>query len=181
MAKKRKPKKVFVSYSRADAYLVNPIVEIIRGMVEMVFLDTLQIKAGEKWRERIDHAIRDCDIITLFWCAHAKCSTNVKAEYRRGLTLRKEFMPIKLDSTELPKALREYHWVDFRKHASELHPQEPPPASAFSYRANPYVPYPGLDYPINAKLLERRKHILALELKHAFSRCGLIDPAAPDA
>jgi hypothetical protein len=108
-------KSLFVSYSHKDETYVTPVVYLLRGAVNFVFHDRTNIRPGNNWRQVIDEALLNCDLFVLFWCAHAKNSREVKAEYEKAISSQKQLMPVLLDSTPLPDALSRYQWADFRK------------------------------------------------------------------
>lgn len=109
---------VFVSYNRADAKLVKPIVDLIRATrasnEDWVFYDQDSIQAGQKWRAQTERALSDADLVCLFWCAHASMSTEVEHEYTQGLTEQKNFLPVILDATPVPSELAEYQFIDMQ-------------------------------------------------------------------
>ena len=106
---------VFISYSSEDRDAIGPIVQIVRALKEgLVFQDYASILPGERWRDRVIDAITKAKIVMVFWCKHAKASEFVHEEYLTGIRLGKAIVPILLDSTELPKPLREFQWIDFR-------------------------------------------------------------------
>lgn len=106
---------IFVSYSRSDAVLIAPIVKLLRGTNEWVFLDTDDIQTGKQWREEISVALSRATLVIVFWCHHSRDSAEVKKEYRAAINARKDVMPVLLDSTTPPRALARYQWVDFRE------------------------------------------------------------------
>jgi hypothetical protein len=115
---------VFVSYSRKDAKLVKPIVDMIRatqGVDDWVFYDQDSIQAGKKWRPQSDKALSDADQVFLFWCAHSASSVEVKKEWESGLQLDKDFVPVILDATPVPSRLAEFQFVDMREAARRTH------------------------------------------------------------
>jgi hypothetical protein len=119
---------VFVSYSRIDASIVKPIVEVIRATGPSVFRDEDSIRPGSRWRAEISSAIERCKAILIFWCEHACVSVEVQAEYERAMKLGKDVVPILLDSTPLSKALAEYQAIDLRNafngHGDEIEVKE---------------------------------------------------------
>jgi TIR domain len=104
---------VFISYSSADSDVIQPVFRLLCATVGSVFLDTLGIRPGKKWKEEIAASIRECDLLLLFWCKHSKASKNVKSEYELAIKLEKDVMPVCFDSTPLTRKLSQYQAVDF--------------------------------------------------------------------
>jgi hypothetical protein len=119
-------KSIFVSYSHMDSELVLPVVMMLRGSVDFVFHDALVIKAGKKWRSVVQDALSTCELFAVFWCEHSAKSSEVKFEYKSGISAGKAVMPILLDSTPLPVSLRQYQWVDFRPLLGNQHGKAKP-------------------------------------------------------
>jgi hypothetical protein len=107
-------KSVFVSYSHLDAHLVEPVVQMLRGAVDMVFHDATSIVAGHKWKDDITKALAESDLVALFWCVHSAGSDEIRFEYETAISSGKDVMPLRLDGTPLPESLTAFQWVDFR-------------------------------------------------------------------
>jgi hypothetical protein len=106
---------VFISYSHADAFLVAPVVALLRVNNSFVFQDITGIKPGKKWRREIDDALNKADLVVVFWCDHANKSDLVKIEWSSAVHQEKDLLPLLLDSTPLPPELAQYQWIDFQK------------------------------------------------------------------
>jgi hypothetical protein len=111
----------FISYSHADSSLVQPVVALLRGAVEVVFQDATGIKPGKKWRQEIETAVRASDLFVLFWRSHSSRSEEVEREYGMALSAAKDIVPIRLDSTAIPDQLTPFQWVDFRDLVGSTH------------------------------------------------------------
>jgi hypothetical protein len=111
---------VLRSYSRLDASIVRPLVQIIRITGSSVFRDEESIRPGKRWCAEIISAIEHCHALLVFWCKHACASDEVQAEYQRAIDLEKDVVPIILDSTPLRADLAEYQAIDLRD-VLELH------------------------------------------------------------
>jgi hypothetical protein len=96
------PASVFASYSRTDALLVRDLVGLFAAVDVPVFRDEQSIKPGRKWRVEIDAALEQCQVILVFWCAHAAQSSEVRSEYERAISLDKRVVPVLIDHTALP-------------------------------------------------------------------------------
>lgn len=113
--------RVFVSYSRSDAALVTPIVQIMRAVGGSVFQDADSIPPGKRWRLVIEESIDQASIIFLFWCAHSLGSDQVRLEWQRAVAEEKVLIPTLLDDTPLPPPLEEYQAIDLRNLAAMTH------------------------------------------------------------
>jgi hypothetical protein len=76
------PFRIFVSYSRYDASLVGPVVQLLRATRGVVFQDVDSLHVGRPWSPQIDQAIQAAHLVAVFWCWHSNASQEVK-EYRR--------------------------------------------------------------------------------------------------
>jgi hypothetical protein len=123
--------RIFVSYSHQDAALVTPVVRLLRSTSDFVFHDTDSIKPGSRWRGALADAIRDANLVIVFWCLHANESSEVEKEYLAAIEAAKNILPVLLDSTPVPPALGEFQWVDFRQlvQHGRLEPAAPSPAA----------------------------------------------------
>ena len=93
---------VFLSYSRLDAERVRPLVEELRRLGYQVFFDVESIGVGERWKNRLESAIRTSRVLVLCWSAQAKGSEYVQFEYSKAEGLAKPVMPWLMDDTPLP-------------------------------------------------------------------------------
>jgi hypothetical protein len=112
---------IFASYSHKDNSLVHGLVHLYQATDQPVFRDEESIKPGQKWRIEINRAIEQCQTVLVFWCCHSSQSSEVRAEYEKGIHLNKRVVPVLMDQTELPKKLREYQYVDLRKILGNSH------------------------------------------------------------
>lgn len=117
-------RRLFVSYSRHDAAIVGPVVELLRSTGAPVFRDADRILPGKKWRVVLEDSLQQSDAIVLFWSVRAKESLEVEAEWHRALQLRKDIIPVLLDDTRLDDSLSEYQYIDFRSIIRVGHPWE---------------------------------------------------------
>jgi hypothetical protein len=106
---------LFVSYSRRDASIVEPLVELLRISGSSVFRDRDSIPPGTKWQLKIATALENCETVIVLWCKHAAASKEVELEYQRAIELEKSVVPILIDSTGMPDVLAQYQAIDLRK------------------------------------------------------------------
>ena len=115
MLSKRERYRIFISYSRKDSTLVNPLVRLLLVADDRVFQDVRDIDPGSRWRAVITMAVESCDKMLLFWCTHSSNSVEVEKEYDGALQHGKAVVPVLLDDTRLPKRLKEYQSIDLRQ------------------------------------------------------------------
>ncbi|MGA2833581.1 MAG: TIR domain-containing protein [Terracidiphilus sp.] len=96
---------VFLSYSRADAERVQPLLDELRRLGYRVFFDVQSIAPGEQWKKRLDRSIRGSRTLVLCWSEHAHGSDYIAFEYSRAEALHKPVFPWLLDRTPLPAML----------------------------------------------------------------------------
>jgi hypothetical protein len=82
-----------------------PLAVELRHMGYRVFLDAQSIKPGDKWKRRLEHAIRRSRTLVLCWSERARGSDYVTFEYSRAEALHKLVFPWRLDSIPLPAML----------------------------------------------------------------------------
>lgn len=112
---------VFISYSRADREFIEPVVELVRALrPDLVFQDKINILPGRKWEVELMNALNDSEMIIIFWCRHSAKSVYVEKEYRYAIYKGKLVLPLLLDGTSLPAALKDYQSINF-KHLMRAH------------------------------------------------------------
>ena len=130
---------IFVSYSRNDIKLINPIVRLLRLTIagvpsvtgnswDFVFQDIDNIEPGYDWEKQIDEAIVQAEKIFVFWCEHAGQSSQVRREYTLALAHNKVVVPILLDATPLSDTLQGISGLDLRQLNLHVKSQVPPSA-----------------------------------------------------
>ena len=142
MAKNTKRRlRIFISYSREDESIVEPVVKLLRVTESKLFLDVDSIAPGEKWEEEIARSLSTADKVCVFWCQHSASSEWVNREWRYAHELQKKIIPLLLDSTPVENELAKYQFIDFRfvegsTHPTVyLHPRSPfPPSWSPRYR-----------------------------------------------
>jgi TIR domain len=73
-------KRFFISYSRADKDLVEPVVTLLRTAPTDVFFDIDSIQPGDIWTNRLERAIKGASSFVIFWCDHSANSPWVRKE-----------------------------------------------------------------------------------------------------
>jgi TIR domain/Caspase domain len=124
-------RKVFVSYSHADADIVEATERYVRALGDEYLRDAANLRSGERWDERLFRFIDQADLFQLFWSANAARSAFVEREWRYALTLPREafIRPTywREPMPEPPAPLRHIHFCRL----PFVHPAvQPPPAPA---------------------------------------------------
>ena len=86
----RRFRKVFASYSHADAEVVEAVASAVQLLGDEYLIDSHDLRSGEDWQQRIGELIDDADVFQLFWSSNALQSHFVLAECRHALALRRE-------------------------------------------------------------------------------------------
>ncbi len=110
-------RKIFVSYSRKDAEIVERLEKAYKTIGDQVWRDLNSLKSGSKWEEEIKNAIAEADIFQLFWSENAQKSENVKKEWLTALALKKSDLirPVYWNEPlgELPEELKQIAFTLF--------------------------------------------------------------------
>jgi hypothetical protein len=95
-------RKIFPSYSHADAAIVDGFAEVVRTFGDQYLRDVVAIRAGERWRERLPQLIEEADVFQLFWSSNSMRSPYCQEEWEHALSLRR------------PLFVRPFYWEDPR-------------------------------------------------------------------
>jgi hypothetical protein len=121
MATEQNRYRVFASYSRRDAPLVQHLVSLLRAVDTGVFLDEQSIDAGTEWRAEIVSALEQCETLLVFWCEHSAQSEEVRKEYLLAISFQKRIVPVLIDLAAMPRELGRYQAVDLRRTVGGFH------------------------------------------------------------
>jgi hypothetical protein len=113
---------IFVSYSPADNDLVSAIVSLLSASNSaIVYCDADSIRASGRWREELEKAISEANVVLVFWCHHSNTSYEVRKEFALALERGKDILPLLLDGTPLPGKLADRRTIDFRARVGVIH------------------------------------------------------------
>jgi hypothetical protein len=70
----------FISYASKDRDEVLARVQMLTAVGIRYFQDVLSLEPGERWAQRLEAGIDDCDLFLLFWSSRAKQSEWVRKE-----------------------------------------------------------------------------------------------------
>jgi TIR domain-containing protein len=82
-------RKIFASYSHTDEAIVEQFEQLVGAFGDKYLRDVRDIRAGEKWDERLEELIREADIFQLFWSKNSMRSKFVRDEWEYALALEK--------------------------------------------------------------------------------------------
>ena len=102
---------VFISYTRDDTPLVEPLEQALKARHFTVWRDQHSVYGGVNWPRLIGEAIRDHDAVVLCWSAKSSRSHFVEMEWSIALALKKVIIPYRLDGTNLHPSLVHKHGV----------------------------------------------------------------------
>ena len=107
------PQKVFISYARENRSSAQKARNELEGYEVEVWMDNSELLGGDNLPGRISVALEWCDKLILFWSEHASQSEWVHLEWTSAMSLGKEIIPCRLDSTPLPGILASRVCIDF--------------------------------------------------------------------
>ena len=129
------PLTFFISYAREDAEFVLRLARDLRAMEVRLWLDQLDIRAGERWDLAIEQALASSQGMIAALSPEAIASTNVMDEISYALEERKLLVPVVVKACAIPFRLRRVQRIDFsgdyQTALQHLHAAVgPPPANA---------------------------------------------------
>jgi len=86
----RRYRKVFASYSRRDAVVVEQFERYLGTVGDQYLRDVTSLRTGEVWDKQIERMIQEADIFQLFWSNNAMRSQQVRQEWEHALRLERE-------------------------------------------------------------------------------------------
>jgi len=96
---------IFISYARANAEQVRPLVALLRDKGYRVFFDQKEILVGEDWKERLRRSVASARCLVLCWSKESAASEYVRYELFRAEGLGRRVLPWLLDDTPLPELI----------------------------------------------------------------------------
>ena len=105
--------KYFVSYAREDSAFVLKLAKELRAVGANLWLDQLDIIAGQRWDRAIEGALETCKGMIVVLSPEALASDNVMDEVSYALDERKWVIPILLSSCTIPYRIRRAYYADF--------------------------------------------------------------------
>ncbi len=106
---RRKPYRIFISYSRKHEQLAHDVYSMLTTQ-HRPFLDKVSIQVGEDWQQRLRTEIQKSSHVYVLWCIHANESDHVADEIRLALKTNKTIVPVLIgEKTPLPYQLARLH------------------------------------------------------------------------
>jgi hypothetical protein len=110
----------FISYAANDRDKVLARVQMLSLVGIRWFQDVLELEPGERWSERLEQAIKECDLFLVFWSSEAKRSKWMRREVQFALAqrgsdelARPEIKPVILEGPPVVKPWRELAHLHF--------------------------------------------------------------------
>lgn len=92
---------IFISYSRKDERIVVDVFcKLFENWGFTIWRDKERITKGERFDDKIRHAIQNCDVVIYFSSKDANCSQYVTQELKFANENLKTIIPIKLDNSD---------------------------------------------------------------------------------
>jgi hypothetical protein len=110
--------KVFISYAHRDSETVGKLSRALKTLNVSAWTDQ-QIRAGDSWESEIDAALTEAKVIIL--CISPSFLASDWAQLQIGVALSRarqsdvRVIPLILNDTELPEALKRFQYIDARK------------------------------------------------------------------
>jgi len=105
--------KYFFSYSRKDSELVLELAKELRAAGANLWLDQLDILAGQHWDRTVEEALKSCRGMIAVLSPDSVSSDNVMDEVSYALNKGKLVVPVLIRSCEIPLRLERLQYADF--------------------------------------------------------------------
>jgi len=106
--------RAFVSYARSDEEFVLRLCKDLRSSGAAIWLDTLDIQAGEKWDQEIARGLSECGRMLVVLSPRSVASQNVLDEVGYALSQKRQIIPALIRDCEVPYRLSRIQYIDFR-------------------------------------------------------------------
>ena len=103
----------FICYSHEDVAFARKLAQDLRNKGARVWMDKLDIRAGQPYRKKIDEALRSCDRMVVIVSPASVESDEVTSEYTSFLKRRKTVIPVLYKECEMPYRLDTFEYADF--------------------------------------------------------------------
>ncbi len=105
--------RVFFSYSRDDSEFVLKLASELREQGVNLWLDQLDIAAGERWDSAIEKALETCETLIVVLSPTSVGSVNVMDEVSYALESGKRVVPVLARACDIPFRLRRVQHINF--------------------------------------------------------------------
>jgi hypothetical protein len=103
----------FICYSHEDVVFARKLAQDLRSKGARVWMDKLDIRAGQPYRRKIDEALRSCDRMIVIISPASVESDEVASEYTSFLKRRRAVIPVLYKECEMPYRLDTFEYADF--------------------------------------------------------------------
>jgi hypothetical protein len=110
----KRPIRVFISYSRSEAMMVEYLGERLRERGLRTWIDFQDLEPGTPWQGQLDDAVDRADVVVLVVSRRAVVSEHVGAEWKRALAQGKQVVLYIAEAAPIPEPLRGFAWIDGR-------------------------------------------------------------------
>lgn len=104
---------VFFSYARADTDFVLGLAKRLKSAGADVWVDQLDICAGDRWDRAVDEALKSCSCLVVVLSPASVASDNVMDEVSFALEGNKLLVPVLYQACEIPFRLKRVQHIDF--------------------------------------------------------------------
>jgi hypothetical protein len=105
----------FISYSRNDQKLVEPLVQLMSLNGRRIFWDAISIQPGELWENTLEEALKNSRLVVVLWCCDTAVSDWVNREINLALKFNKKLVPVLLCSFPTSDSIGARQWIDLRR------------------------------------------------------------------
>ena len=130
----REETKFFVSYAREDAQFALRLVKELRAAGANLWVDQLDIRAGDHWDRAVEKALKACGGMLLILSPDAVASDNVMDEVAYALDNGKRVVPVVVRECQIPFRLRRVQYIDFGAAGEEANQREHRNSARHFYR-----------------------------------------------
>ena len=109
----RETKSNFLSYAHADSAFALKLANSLRVAHANIWIDQLDIPAGNRWDVAIEKALKDTNNLILILTKAAVSSDNVMDEVSYTLEVGKTIFPVLVEECDVPFRLRRLQFIDF--------------------------------------------------------------------
>ena len=103
---------VFISYSRRDLSFVDCLVQDLKRVDLDVWYDMSGLEGGERWGEKIQSAIRECECVIVVLSPDSIKSQWVEREFLFASNLKKKIIPLMYRECEVPFNYLDLNYID---------------------------------------------------------------------
>ncbi len=103
----------FFSYSRTDSEFTARLAQDLRSADHDIWLDQLDIAAGERWDDSIQRALSSSERLLVILSPASASSQNVMDEVSFALEEGRQVIPVLYQACEIPFRLRRLQHIDF--------------------------------------------------------------------